>query len=268
MPIHDAYARATPFERWLPTPDFVDRHFPAIRDEARERGVDLVDPGAFAVLEAAASVLDELRMPEDSLETLPRHAAVLFHAFHHDAAGRPLLLVRESAVRAAVTGAEAPGSVPGDREGLMPGGYVQLPQHLVWVRMDGEAPPQSLDGFFWTVPGDGSVHLMAVAALLERGSGFTTLMIPPAPFADRPLWTDQAMRSQGGPDFACELPGAELEGLLEVRTAGELLKLAARLDAGAASRAPLKSGPQGGPSPPERAVPRPSSLAYLVLDGV
>lgn len=268
MPIHDAYARATPFERWLPTPDFALRYFPGIGAEALERGVDLVDPGAFAVLEAAASVLDELRVPGDTLENLPRHAVVLFHAFHHDAAGRPLLLVRESALRAALAGAPAGEgtAIVGKGGGLVPCGYVQLPQHLVWARLDGEVPPQSVDGFFWTAPGDGSVHLMAVAGLLERSSGFTTLPLSPAPLADRSLWSEMVMRPEGGSDFVCDLPGAELEGLLEVRTAGELLKLAARLDAGAAARAPVAGGREGRPPPAGGASPLPSALPYLVLE--
>ena len=49
MPIHDAYARVTPFELLLPAEGFADERFPLIQEEAEERQVDLTDPERFAL---------------------------------------------------------------------------------------------------------------------------------------------------------------------------------------------------------------------------
>ena len=44
MPIHDAYARVTPYELLLPEEGFADERFPLIQEEAEERKADLTDP--------------------------------------------------------------------------------------------------------------------------------------------------------------------------------------------------------------------------------
>lgn len=229
MPLHDDYARSTPFERALPDMDFAARHFEAMVEEAERRGAALEDPGGLVMLESTAAALDELRMPSEGMETLPRHAALLFHAFHHHRAGRPLVLVRSGVVRYLVD--TDPGTGAEDAQGLAPGSYVQLPQHLLWVHPDEAERPLSLDGFFWTCPEPHTLHLLGVAGLLDGRPGFTVLQLPPLPMADAAVWaTTKARPDEDGADFTSDLPGAELEHLLEVRTAGELLKLGARLD--------------------------------------
>lgn len=243
MPIHDAYLRRTPLERFLPDAGFGQRHYAAIRSEAEAKGITLDDPGAFAVLEAATVALDEVRQPDDPPETLARHALVLFHAFHLEALGAPSFLVETALVRAliesepwqpgglAVGEGGASGRDRGEVGDRLPAAcYLQLPQHLVWVRADGDdAAPASIDGIFSTRTPDGRLHLLPVVGLLEGRDGFTVLPLPGLPLSDAPTWTTAAMR-QDGADFFSDLPGAELEGLYEVRTAGEVLKLVARLD--------------------------------------
>jgi hypothetical protein len=240
MAIHDEYLRRTPFERFLPDPGFPDRHFAAIGDEARERGMALDDPGAFALLESATAALDEVRRPDDAPETLAQHALVLFHAYHFERAGQRAYLVDQALVRT-LTGTEpwqvaehgaaarTAGSAESPDDRPWPDSvYVQLPQHLVWANAEGQAPA-SMDGFFRTVTGSGHVHLLPVVGLLEGSSGFTVLPLPGLPQTDAPTWATAPMR-QDGDDFASDLPGGDLEGLIEVRTAGEVLKLAARLE--------------------------------------
>lgn len=266
MPIHDVFARLTPYERTLPDPGFPDRHFGALEAEARERGVELADPGVFAMLTAAVAALDELKVPgEGDDETLTRLAALLFHAFHHDRAGRPLLLVRTGVVRYLVDTPPGQDTRPGG--GLPASAYVQLPQHLVWTAAAGERP-RSLDGFFWTLPGDGTVHLLAVAGLFTDRAGFTVIPLPGVPMEDAPLWAAADMRPGPETDFATDLPGSELEGLYEVRTAGELLKLGARLDAYLA-RFPQAVRPGEAPSNASAeagaAAPPPSALPHSIV---
>ena len=57
MAVHDAYARLTPYELLLPEPDFADRRFPAIGDEAAQQGVDAGNPAAFVMLGAVQAAL-------------------------------------------------------------------------------------------------------------------------------------------------------------------------------------------------------------------
>jgi hypothetical protein len=158
--------------------------------------------------------------------------------------------------------AHGPGTRVAAADGLPPSSYVQLPQHLLWAGDGADVPPASVDGFFWTVPGDGSVHVVAIAGLREDRPGFTLLPAPAAPLADAPAWRDQPMRPEGGPDFASDLPGSELEGLYEIRTAGELLKLGARLDwyLGRFPAAVVERPPAG-----PAAEPTPSALSCRVV---
>ena len=233
MPTHDAYLRRTPLERFLPDADFGQRHYVAIAAEAEQKGIALDDPGAFAMLEAATAALDEVRHAEDPPETLARHALVLFHAFHLEAQGAPAFLIEAALVRALVD--REPwelGGVPSapHADPLPAACYLQLPQHLVWVRAEGDdAAPASIDGFFRTLTADGRMHLLPVVGLLEGRDGFTVLPLPGLPLSDAPMWVTATMR-QDSADFSSDLPGAEHEGLYEVRTAGEILKLVARLE--------------------------------------
>lgn len=243
MPAHDAYLRQTPYERLLPDPAFAESYFPSIRAEIALHPEAAEDPGAFALLESSRRALAELRDPDQGDEGHgTTHALLLFHAFHLHAAGVPHLLVTVPVSRWAVEGeggdpgsedvvAATPDAGPEEGEaGLERSTYVQLPQHLFWIRDDDEGQPASFDGFFWTVRGS-TLHLLGVAGMQGgAGDGFRVLPLPGVPLADAPVWLREKMR-ESGDDFRSEIPGAELEGLYELRTTGELLKLAARIDA-------------------------------------
>ncbi|MEJ2539210.1 MAG: hypothetical protein P8188_04460 [Gemmatimonadota bacterium] len=283
MSAHDAYLRRTPYERLLPDPDFATRHFPGIRKEFRQHPVAEDDPGAFALLETTRRALAELRDPDQGgHDHGTTHALLLFHAFHLHAAGLPHLLATVPVSRWAV---EAEGVETGEtseaspettvERGLSSASYVQLPQHLFWSRDDDEDRPLSLDGFFWTVRGD-VLHVLGVGGLQGvAGQGFQVLPLPGVPRTDADVWLSQEMRDEGH-DFRSEMPGAELEGLYELRTAGELLKLAARIDRfmgrfpdgveAVTSRAPgASSGAGDGPPGPSVQGPPRSHLDYARL---
>ncbi len=236
MPLHDAYARLTPYERLLPSPEFPARRFAAIEAEAERRGVRLDDPAAFALLEAAAEALEEWTEGSSELDTLAQYALLLFHAYHQHAAGAPVYLFEAPAVRHLLEADPADKADPAEQADAVeevdsgsPLGslYLQLPQHMVWARLDIDDPPLSIDGMFCTVTGDGRFHLLPVGGLHGDGPGFTVLPVPSAPLADEATWRTARMRPDGG-DFRSSMPGAELEGLYEVTTAGEALQLAAR----------------------------------------
>ena len=82
MPIHDAYARVTPFELLLPDEDFAEERFPLIQKEAEERKADLSDPDRFALLSEAGAILRKIRGEDDDPRLIQHFGILLFHAFH------------------------------------------------------------------------------------------------------------------------------------------------------------------------------------------
>ncbi len=228
MPIHDTYLRRTPLERLLPDLDFPDRHFAAIEAEAQERKVSLGDTGAFTMLEATGAAVAELRPQDADAESTHTHAILLFHAFHSLRSGSKHTLASAGACRWAVETEPTQGEAHEAAVEDAPSLYWQLPQHLFWVRADEGDPPASLDGFFRTRIGD-TLHVLGVTNVLGDRVGFDILPVPPAPVADLPGWATLQARDDGD-DFHSTISGAELEGLYELRTIGELLKLLSRLE--------------------------------------
>lgn len=272
MALHDAYARRTPYELFLPDEDFADEHFPGIVEELDERAGSASDPTRFVMLMRAGEVLQRLKGPEDDPERIRQHGALLFHAFHFWRSERPLFLLTEESARRVVEAARAGRLPPGtkgasaddvDAPSLLPAeaGYLQLPRHLFWGRVGPEETPESVDGLFWTVR-DGMVVVLAALGIREGRPGFTVFDLPPAPLEDWRLWIEQPMREEGA-DFASALPGAELDELYEVRAPGELLELlilAFRDPAGSAESWP---GPPPGAGDDD--APVPSALPFTRL---
>jgi hypothetical protein len=262
MPFHDTYARRTPYEHLLPGADFPARRFTAIEAEAGRRGVGLDDPAAFALLGSATEALDEWMGEEADADGVGRYALLLFHAYHHHAAGTPVYLLETPVVRSlldhGIDASRPSGASPTPRESL----YLQLPQHLVWARPGDDSPPSSLDGIFRMRTADGRVHLLPVGGLIGDQPGFTVMPVPSAPLADEPEWVSTEMRPGGG-DFRSSIPGADLEGLYELTTVGEALKLVARAMRylGAHPERVLAGAPASGPTPP------PSALSWLRVVG-
>lgn len=279
MAIHDQYARRTPYELFLPTREGARETFEAIREEADERGVDPGDPERFVMLMAVGEALRELRGPADDPERIRQHGQLLYHAFHFREADEPLWLLTTPAARYLV---EARGDVEAGVEPPAPAGYLQLPQHLFWLRREaepeasgrragapgleggaaggdgsgGEAPvPESVDGVFWSSAG-GRLSALVAAGVRPDRPGFSVVGLAPVPLADAAEWAELEMREEGE-DFRSEMPGAELDGLYEVRHAGEVLKLLARafrlIDAVGGER--QEPGPAGEGGDGERRAP-------------
>ena len=298
MAIHDAWARRTPYELFLPDDDFARERFAAIRAEAEERRTGTRDPERFVLLMAAGETLQELRGPGDDAERLAQHGHLLFHAFHFHEAGEPLWLLTTPAARYVVEAAGDGGAVP--PRPPTAAGYLQLPQHLFWLAGGGEArgggvspgggrghgadaggpedagdagsPPQSVDGIFWTVDdpdGDGAaeVSVLAVTGVRPDRPGFGVVPVQGAPLADAGSWVSTPMRPDGE-DFRSEMPGADIDALYELRTAGELLKLLARAWTladieGADLREPPEPGAADDPAAaPAPGGPPPSGLPW------
>lgn len=261
MSLHDAFARLTPYELSFPDMGFARAHFDAIRLEAEARQVDVRDPSAFIMLASAGQALREIRGAEDDPALIRQYGLLLYHAFHFCEEGEPLYLIETGALRDLLdkdpeTLAWKPslGAAAGDAAG-----YAQLPQHLVWVRSDADAPPESLDGFFWTRSGDDHFGLLLALGMRGERPGLSVVALSDLPLSDAGEWSRSQMRGEGD-DLSSSIPGSELEGLYELRSAGEALKLAARVlwrlecgPGGAPGVSPGESG--GGP-------PQASDLAF------
>ncbi len=258
MPIHDAYARLTPFELFLPEAGFARERFPAIQKEAESRGAALNDPDGFGLLGEAGAVLREIRGEGDDPLRIQQFGALLFHAFHFWKEGCSLFLLETGVMRyLADTG---PGE--GRWEPSLPGrgGYVQLPQHLVWAPGGEGSPPESLDGFFWSAPGGGDLSLLLVMGMRKDRPGLAVVPLPTLPLTAAGGWASLQVRPEGT-DFSSHLPGAEWEGLYALEAGAEVVKLAMRvfwyLDS-----FPGCVAEGMGPGEGEAEGPRPSALAH------
>lgn len=222
MALHDAYARLTPFEIAFPELEAIGALSSEAAEEARARGLDDADPEAFMRLEAAGRALRALGGDEAPADTFVPLAALVFHCVHFHRAGHPLFLLETAAARRLV--AAAP---PGEPTPPAPAGYLQLPQHLVWTGEQRGGPPESVDGIFWTEATHGMLHALVVTGIRPGRPGFGAVPVPAAPLADASSWLDAVTRGGGG-DFRTSLPGADLDALVGVESAGEVLKLLAR----------------------------------------
>ncbi len=260
MPPHDAFARFTPYELSFPDLSQARAHFDAIRSEADARKVEVRDPSAFVMLAATGQALREIRSAEDDPALIRQYGLLLFHSFHFCEEGEALYLVEAGTLRDLLDkDPDTSGWTPsfGETAGHA-AGYVQLPQHLVWVRSEDGAPPESLDGFFWVR--SGADHCGFLLALGMRGErpGFSVVDFSDLPLNEACDWSSLQAREEGG-DFSSSIPGSELEGLYELRSVGEVLKLASRVlwriecgEGGSHGVRPVESGGSG---------PRASELA-------
>jgi hypothetical protein len=262
MPIHDAYARVTPFELTLPSRGFADERFPLIEKEAETRGLAVSDPGTFALLSEAGLVLREIRGEEESPQLIRQHGALLFHCFHFWRLDRPLFFLDTEVVRYVV----ASGPEEGEWAPRLPAsaGYVQLPQYLMWAPGGENAVPESLDGFFWSYPSEEAFSVLVVMGLRRDRPGITVVSLPTLPLSAAGPWVSVNVRPEGS-DFSSSLPGAEMDGLYSLEAGAEALKLAMRVFWYVDSRpgSLSQADPPGGDADPKpTADPEPTTLPY------
>ncbi|MFC1660664.1 hypothetical protein ACFL3S_04230 [Gemmatimonadota bacterium] len=225
MPIHDAYARVTPFELTLPDTGFADDRFPLVESEAQARGMALSDPGSFPLLSEAGLILREIRGEGENPQLIHQHGALLFHCFHLWKEGRPLFLLDSGVVRHLTRS----GPEEAEWAARLPAaaGYVQLPQHLLWAPGGEGVAPESVDGFFWSSPSDENLSILLVMGIRKDRPGVTVVSLPTIPLSAAAPWASLQVRAEGE-DFSSSLPGGEVEGLYALEAGAEALKLAMR----------------------------------------
>lgn len=192
----------------------------AVEEEAEGRGVSLDDPNAFLTLGTVDAFVRDVAGDDADPTALHRYGPLAFHLTRFEAAGTPLYLMSTHVARYLTEG------VPdGEPRPPSAAGYLQLPQHLFWTRA-AEESPESVDGVFWSLTDAGVLHALLATGIRPDRPGMGVVPLPAAPLDDAPTWLDLDARDEG--DFATDLPGAEIDHLYGIETAGELLKLLAR----------------------------------------
>lgn len=242
-------AALSPYELVFGAGPFESERFPAIQAEAEGRGVTTDLPERFPLLAAVGSLLQDL-LPEDAgAEDFARHGALLYQAYHFWLYDKPLYRLTETEARELVD--SPPESEEWHLEPPGPAGYLQLPRHLFWARIEEDATPEPVDGFFWTVasPVDPDkstarrLELLLPLGLFPGRPGFSMISIETE--IDRPASGASigvAARAEGQ-DFANILPGGELQDWYGLLTELEVLKLVSRIFrelAGQATREQVK----------------------------
>jgi hypothetical protein len=252
--LHDAYARRTPVEMAFPEWDALEALARSVDEEASRGSQDSTDFEGFLTLSAVGDAVRDLTNPDVPSEAAMPMASLLYQAVHFLRAGSPLYLLETGVVRwlaSHAPEATEPPAAPARS------GYVQFPQHLLWARSTASrADTESIDGAFWTLTSSGLLHVLAVSGVVPDRPGFGALPLPAAPLSDAAAWLGASARDAGR-DFASSLPGAELDGLYSIETAGELLKLLGRFFV-LASGPDARMDPRPGRTQEAAAQPRPA----------
>lgn len=228
MAIHDDYARVTPYELTFPDLAYAEERLDAIEEEARARDEEdaLTDPGRFVMLAETGRTLREIRGQDEDAALIQQYGVLLYHAYHFRRSGRPVYLLGTHAARYLVEAGPEPGewqpAVP------HPGAYVQLPRHLFWATVREDGPAEALDGFFWSRPEGGDLSVLVVLGIRADRPGLSVVPLPTLSLEGAAEWSTVQVREEGD-DFETTLPGGELDRLYSVETAGEVLKLVARV---------------------------------------
>jgi hypothetical protein len=224
--------RVLPYDLAFSDPSYEERHFPAMRAEVRQRNIDATAMQQFLQLHNVGVILRTVLV--DSEQTaVSQFGPLLFQAYHFWQHGWPVYELDESLFRALVG---EPGAVGAwSWQAPAPAGYLQMPRHLLWARIDERATPEAVDGLFWTMAGPHPeswryerIEVLLVLGLVSGRPGFSIAQVSGAPDAEPGgHWGDAQMRTEGT-DFGNMLPGGELQRLHALQTAGEVLKLVSR----------------------------------------
>ena len=231
----DSTPRLTPYELVFAHEYFETDRFPAILDEVDAVGADTADPDQFLALSRSTNLLRELAPDEAGADLYGRYGALLYQAWHFWRFERKLLVLDTPVARHLVESFPEAGAWE-----LTPphaAGYLQLPRHLFWARVDESASPEPVDGFFWTMLGRDDVkvppferlEVLLVLGMRPGRPGFGTVPVS-AELHGAPLghWADAEARPEGE-DFSNILPGGELQDWYALVTELEVLKLVSRI---------------------------------------
>lgn len=210
--------RLHPYQLVFGAAEFEDTVFPAIRQEAEARGVDVDDHERLLLLEGVGELMRSLLPPDAGRPAFGQFSAIVKHAFHFWLAERPTFALSETDLRALLSDGAASAGVPPARAG-----YVQLPRNLLFARVDEDSHAEAVDGFFF-VANDDTLSVLLVLGLLPNRPGFTVIEVA-APAAE---FVVAGPARESGRDFENVLPGGEGR-LFAVTNALEVGKLVMRV---------------------------------------
>ena len=160
MTLHDSYARFTPYELAFPNLDHLEELILGVEEEAKNQGLDLSNLNTFFAMGHVDAFVREIQGPDALPETIYQYVTLVFHAVHFNQAGCPIYLLSENVARDLLE--NHPGGQPTPPESS---GYIQLPQHLLWMSGADSDTPESIDGVFWVLSNRGILHSLLVAGL-------------------------------------------------------------------------------------------------------
>lgn len=225
----------SPYELVFGSAFFEEDRFPGIREEAEARGVATESPERFLHLGTVGALLQEL-LPEDAEgEEFARHGVLLFQAYHFWLHGKESYRLEESEVRDLL-------ALPSSAEEWhfdppAPAGYLELPRHLIWARIEEGATPEPVEGFFWTraepidpSPGQGGrLQILMPLGIFPGRPGFSTIALELIPELVRASAAGAAPGGEEREDFENILPGGELQGWFGLETELEVARLVSRV---------------------------------------
>lgn len=255
MTLHDSYARFTPYELAFPTLDRLVELIVRIEEEANNQGVDLSDLNTFLAMGTVDAFVREIQGSNAPPKTVHQYITLVFHAVHFHQAGCPIYLLSENVTRDLVKNHQGGQPTPPESSG-----YMQLPQHLLWISDVDSSAPESIDGIFWVLSSHETLHSLLIAGLRPERPGFTIVPVPEAPVSDASSWVGAVVRN-GMDDFSSQLPGSELDQLHALETSGEVLKLLARFFAYVSSVQDISK--MVNPRASDQMDPAPSALPYF-----
>lgn len=235
MAEHGGPGRLTPYELVFGDGGFETGAFARILGEVEARGGGGSSPERFLVLESVGAELRELAGDGAGADVYGWYGALLYQAWNFWRFGRRVLAVEETPARRLVESEAMVGAW--ELSPPHPAGYVQLPRHLFWARVEEEAAPEPVDGFFWTMPGRDDpetppfdrLDVLLVLGMRPGRPGFGTIPVGVELGGVRPgHWADADARPTGD-DFANVLPGGELHGWFGLVAELEVLKLVSRI---------------------------------------
>jgi hypothetical protein len=193
----------------------------SVRAEAEQNQIDVEDRERFAMMLATGEMLQQLVPPDAPPEVIWQAAGLVFHCYHFRVNSKNTYQIDEPVLRELLATGFVAGPVATSPPA--PAGYVQLPRNRVWSRIDADAPPEAIDGFFFT--GD---ELLFVLGLNPGRPGFSVLAVRPAQ-GEGPVTSVAELKARDeGDDFANILPGGEMQGHFAITNNLEAMKLAAR----------------------------------------
>lgn len=220
--------RPTPYDLIFAAPGFDESRFERVRQQ--DRGAH--SPTELFMLSAAGELLRELLPDEETTShsaVVAQVSALMFHAYRFWLHDRRLCRLGDDELAPLLAGAAPPAewsfAVPAAA------GYLQLPRHALWARVEQDAVPEPVDGFFWSAPApeprERPARLDLLFALGVRAGrpGVSLIDVTVETTAGIEEWA-RAQARPGGTDFENVLPGGELQDYHALTTHAEAVKLA------------------------------------------